>query len=168
MKFGIDSRKNLTGAGLYMYLFQAVSLFPLVYIAIATGYIGITSTDNIVSYMFDFGMAAIPRYEALLISLAYRKSLSEIAVFFIIIGIALVFGLILSRLLKSSEKTAVVTRIVLIILIVSELILRLLPFGFNKSFGTVASVIGIVFRLICLVLIIIDLIKYKKAKAVTG
>lgn len=168
MKFGIDSRKNLTGAGLYMHLFQAVSLFPLVYIAIATGYIGITSTDNIVSYMFDFGIAAIPRYEALLISLAYRKSLSEIAVFFIIIGIALIFGFVLNRLLKGSEKTAIITRIVLIALIAIELVIRLLPLSFNSGFGLTASINALVFRVACLILIVIDLTVYKKRKAVTG
>lgn len=166
MKFGIDSRKHLTGASLYMYAFQTVSLFPLLYILIAIGYLGIFSSNNILSYLFDFGIAAIPRYEALLAAFIYRKTLSEIVVFYVIIGIALIFGLVLNRLLKGNEKTAIITRITLIILIVIELIMRLLPLGYNSGFGLVESVIALFFRIIFLVLIVIDLIAYKKEKAV--
>lgn len=168
MKFGIDSRKHITGASLYMYAFQTVSLFPLVYIIVAMGYIGVTSSNNVISYLFDLGMAALPRYEALLVSLFYRRTLSEIAVFFVIIGIALIFGFVLNRLLKGSEKTAIITRIVLIALIAIELVIRLLPLSFNSGFGLTASIIALVFRVACLILIVIDLTVYKKRKAVTG
>jgi len=167
MKFGINSRKHITGATVYMYAFQAVSLFPLLYILIAIGYLGIFSSNNILSYLFDFGIAAIPRYEALLVSLIYRKTLSEIVVFYVIIGIALAFGLVLNRLLKGNEKTAIITRITLIVLIVIELIMRLLPLSFNSGFGMTESVIALVFRIACLTLIAIDLIAYKKEKAAT-
>jgi len=167
MKFGINSRKHITGATVYMYAFQTVSLFPLFYILIAIGYLGIFSSNNILSYLFDFGIAAIPRYEALLVSLIYRKTLSEIVVFYVIIGIALAFGLVLNRLLKGNEKTAIITRITLIVLIVIELIMRLLPLSFNSGFGLIESVIALIFRIIFLVLIVIDLVAYKKEKAVT-
>ncbi len=169
MKFGIDSRKKLTGSTLYIYIFQACSLMPLLYIIIASGYLGLTGKNSILAYLFDIGMSAIPRPEALALSFVYRKFLSEITVYFLLAGIAFVFGIIADKLLKNGEKAAVRARIVFIALIAADLIIRLLPFGFNTGFGLIPAVIGLAIRLVCLILIIADLIAYKKEneKAVT-
>ena len=169
MKFGIDSRKKLSGASLYIYIFQACSLMPLLYIIVASGYLGLTGKNNILAYLFDFGMSAIPRLEALGLSLIYRKALNEILVYFLLAGIAFTFGIIADKLLKNGEKTAVRLRIVFIVLIATDLVIRLLPFSFSTGFGLVPAIVGFAIRLACLILIIADLIAYKKEneKAVT-
>ena len=168
MKFGIDARKKLTGASLYIYCFQACSLMPLLYILVASGYNGLTGKNGILAYLFDLGMSAIPRIEALGLSFVYRKVLSEITVYFLLAGIAFVFGIITDKLLKNGERTAVRARIVFTVLIATDLVIRLLPFGFNTGFGLIPAIVGFAIRLVCLILIIADLIAYKKEKAVTG
>lgn len=161
MKCGINASKQLSGAEWYVRLFQISSLLPMAYILTVPSYMKIITTDNWLTKLFDGGIACLPRAEALLLSLLYRVSESELAVSFALLGIALAFGLVMKQLLRGKSAKAV--RIVLAVCIGTDLVLRLLPLGFNSTFGAVFAILGFAVRLICLLLIILDIIASKKA-----
>ncbi len=164
MKFGIDVPKKLTGADVYVRVLQITSLLPIAYLLTIPSYMGIITTNNVLTVLFDGGISCLPRAEALLLSLLYRITSSEFTVIFILLGFALAFGLMMKKLLHG--KTARTTRYVLIVCIILDLILRLLPLSFNGVFALPYAVAGITVRLICLVLVIFDIIADKKqAKA---
>ena len=54
MKFGVQTGKKLSGAGVYTYVFQAASLLPLPYMLIASGYTGLAAKRGVL-YRGDFG-----------------------------------------------------------------------------------------------------------------
>ncbi len=165
MKFGIGIRKALSGAGLYVMIFQIASLLPAVYIVIASGYMGIFAKTGVFSVLFDLGASAIPRWEALCVSLLYRLTSSEVAVHFALLGGALAFGFAAAALLRGEYRTARVSRIVFAALICADLILRLLPFHFNIAFGWPAAAVGVAVRLFCLALLLLDLRADRKNRA---
>ena len=157
IRFGINDRKVISGAGLYLKIFQIISLLPLPYIFLTTLYPAVITGRNIWSVLFDLGLVAIPRAEALLMSFLYKLTLNEIIVYFIPLVIAFVWGLILKKILGGSEKGAILIRKILIIVLFFDLVLRLLPFSFNYSFAWYYVIFGCVVRAACLIFLILDL-----------
>ena len=90
-------------------------------------------------------------------SLLYEKTLSEVAVFFVLSGAALAFGIAAGRLLRSPGKTAVTARKVFAVIIFCDYILRLMPFGFNSVYGFGMKTAGSAIRLFCAILIVFDI-----------
>ncbi len=160
IRFGLNSRKQLTGADLYVRIMQIAAVAPAVYILIASGYLYVFAVDGPLSFMFDMGISILPRWAVLILSAVYRKTLSEVLVCFMLTVSALVLGLIMKRLLEEHEGQSKLQRnirYVLIGLIAADLILRLIPFGFSDQFGTGISVAGAIIRIACLCLLIMDL-----------
>ena len=94
VEFGIDIRRKLTGADLYVGIFQIFSLLPLPYMFLARVHPPVYSTRNLFSVLFDTGICALPRLEAYALSCLYRMTSSEVAVYFVILAIALLIGTI--------------------------------------------------------------------------
>ncbi len=157
IRFGIQQRKVINGATLYLRIFQIASLLVLPYIFLINIYPAVITGHNLWSVLFELGIVSIPRAEALLLSFIYRLTLNEIIVYFIPLAIAFIYGLILNRLLDGPEKRAVLVRKILIILIALDLVLRLLPFRFNYSFAWYFIAAGCLLRIACLFLLILDL-----------
>lgn len=157
IQFGINDRKITTGADLYTLIFQISSLLPLPFMLMITGYPAVIGSDNVLTFLAGIGFMAIPRAETLLLSLAYRLLSSELTVYFALLIPAFVLGIVFRKILKGSEHGSRLFRKVLIVLIACDLVLRVLPFSFNLSFGLAAAIIGFVLRAACLVLIILDL-----------
>lgn len=155
--WGTDDRKTLTGAGLYVTIFQVSSLLPLPYLFAVVGYPVVITNRNVLSFLFDAGMMSIPRVEALALSYAYATLSSELVVYFTLLVVALVVGLVVGRLLRGGREAALQLRRVLVALLAFDLVLRLLPFGFNLAFGLPAAVIGWLCRAACLAFVVLDL-----------
>lgn len=164
MKFAVKKQKQLSGAKLYVYIFQISSLLPLVYIFAVSGYASLITKKSISGIIFDSGMCLIPRLEALGLSYLYRVSKSEIAVYFALLLFALIFGIICNKLLNGEYKTAKNIRYVFIALILADLVIRAMPFGFNSAFELPFEIAGFALRLACLVLVVLDLIADKKSE----
>ena len=162
MKFGIASGKTRTGADVYVLLWQAVSLLPLPYLLILSGYNGLMTKSSVLAFLFDGGAAALPRWLTLGLSFLYRQTGHELIVYFVLPVLALAFGLVMKKLLQGGEKTAKTVRIVLCAAIVTDLILRLFTPQFHTLFGWPAALIGLVIRLAELGLLAGDLIAGKK------
>ena len=154
MKFGFESRKQLTGADLYIRMMQVAALLPVLYVFTAPGYPAILTQRTVLSALFDLGLSALPRGETLALSLLYRKTASEIAMYFAMLFAALAFGLAAKKLLERFPRTF---RTVCVALVGADLILRLLPFRCNMAFGLPCAIAGFVIRLICLALLLQDL-----------
>ncbi len=161
VKFGTNVKKEPSGTDLYVRIFQLSSLLSMIYIFIASGYTMLVE-KNVFSVLFDVGISALPRGEALLLSILYRKSKSEVAVYFAALVFALIFGVISSRLLRASKKASVLTRYVFIVFIAADLIIRFLPLHFNTVFPLYAAITGFAIRTVCLILIILDLKKAQR------
>ncbi len=156
VEFGFNDRKKLTGAGLAVLVMQISSLLPLLYIILFDGYPSVITRDDIVSWLFDLGITAIPRWEALILSVIYRRYLSELAVYFLLAGIAFIYGIAAGKLLKSDPGKAALFRKILVVLLGVDLVIRLLPFRFNLAFGMPFAVISFLIRLGCLALVLKD------------
>ena len=157
MKFGVNLRKVKTGAELYVLIFQVMSLLPALYIYVASGYPYLMTKGSFLGTLFDVGLAALPRWDALLLSLIYRWTSSEIITYFALLVIALAFGLLANRLLKGRHRTARISRVVLAALIGCDLVFRLLPLQCNRAFSLPVAILTFAIRLACLVLILLDL-----------
>lgn len=157
MKFGVNLRKVKTGAEVYVLIFQAASLLPALYVFVASGYPYLMTKGGFLDKLFDVGVAALPRWEALLLSLIYRLSASEMVTYFVLLGIALAFGLLAGRYLKGDHRIARNARVVLAVLIGCELVFRLVPLRCNLVFGWPIVILTFLVRLACLVLILLDL-----------
>ena len=162
MKFGLTSGKQRTGADLFVLIWQVVCLLPLPYLLILSGYPGLMTKNSVLGFLFDGGMAALPRWQTLALSYLYRLSGHELAVYFILPVLALAFGLLMKKLLRGERKTAMVLRIVLCGLIAADLILRAILPQFRTLFGWPAAVVGLVIRLAMLGLVIGDLVAEKR------
>lgn len=157
MKFGVDLRKSLTGAELSVRIQQICALLPVLYLFAGSGFGGVINRRSVLSLLFDLGISSLPRAESLLLSLLYRLSRSEVLVNFVVLGFALLLGLVAAPLLRGSRKRGRITRWVLAGLAVADLLLRLLPFSFNRSFGTVPALVGFAVQALCLALVLLDL-----------
>ena len=165
MSFGLNDRRTLTGAGLYSHILRVSPLLPAVYVFLAAGYPAVITQKGLFSFLCELGLSALPRVETLLLSLLYRLSAREMAVYFTMLLLALAFGLVTDRLFRHSEKAGRTARLVLAGFVALDLLLRLLPLPFNRSFGLPCAILGFLIRLGCLVLILLDLRADKKAKS---
>lgn len=157
VEFGIDIRRKLTGADLYVRIFQICSLLPLPYIFVATAHPDIFSTRNLLSVLFDAGIAALPRTEAFALSYLYRASTSEVAVYFVILAVALALGFIAARVLRGDPAASVRFHKAAAALIAADLVIRVIPVKANLAFGILFAVLGFAVRAACLYLLIRDL-----------
>lgn len=162
MKFGVETGKKLSGAGVYTLIFQAVSLLPLPYMLVVSGYAGLVARRGLLSFLFDAGFAALPRWLTLGLSFLYGKTAHELIVYFALPVLALAFGLVMKKLLQGGEKTAATVRIVLCAAIAVDLILRIFTPQFHAAFGWPAAIVGLVIRLAMLGLLVGDLIAEKR------
>ena len=157
LNYGLDVRRGLSGAALYVKIFQLISILPLPYIFIATVYMGITGSTNVFSVLFDIGMAASPRAEVMLLSYIYRITGSECLVYFALPVIALILGLIADRVLTGDVRRSLAVHKIAAVLIAADLILRLIPIHANIAFGLPAAISGFLIRAACLFLVIRDI-----------
>ena len=155
--WGIGDWKTITGANLAVAVYQVASLLPLTYILGVLGYPAIITATNPLSFLFDVGLMAVPRIEALGLSLLYTLTDNEVLVYFALLIPALAVGLVFAKLLVQSSPACVVLRKAMAVFVVCDLVLRLLPFGFNVAFGLPASVIGWLAQAACLAFVILDL-----------
>ena len=162
IRFGIDLRRVLTGADLYVLIFQISSLLAVPYMIAASGHAAVMGTKNVLSLLFDTGMCAVPKAEALLLSLVYRLTASEIAVYFVMLAIALALGITAGKVLRGDPALAVKMHKTAAALICIDLVIRMIPLGFNVTFGIPTAATGFVIRAVCLVLLIADLRADKK------
>lgn len=157
IEIGINKRRKLTGADLYVRIFQICSLLPLPYIFVATAHSAILGTRNPLSILFDLGMCMIPRAEAFGLSYIYRITYSETAVYFVLPVLALVLGVIADRMLRGDLKASVNFHKTLAVLICLDLVIRIVPVRANLAFGIPAAIAGFAVRAACLYLVICDL-----------
>lgn len=157
VEFGIDIRRKLTGADLYVRIFQICSLLPLPYMFLATAHPAILGTRNLFSVLFDTGISSLPRLEAYVLSCLYRLTLSEVAVYFFVLAIALALGFISSRVLRGNPEASIRFHKAAEVFITLDLAIRIIPVKANIAFGIPAAAFGIVIRAACLYLVIRDL-----------
>ena len=160
--FGLGKRKSLSGAELYVRVFQLCSLLPLPFMLVLSSEAGIMTSDNALTFLADLGYASIPRAEAMLLSLIYRRTYNEILVYFILIAAALAWGLVAKKILGFEGSGGMTARKILFILILCDLAARIIPMRASVIFGTVPSVIGALIRLVCLALVAADIRAAKK------
>lgn len=157
IEFGIDKRRKLTGADLYVRIFQICSLLPLPYIFLARPHPPVLSTRNLLSVLFDTGICAIPRVEAYALSFLYRQTLSEVAVYFTILAVALALGIIAARILRGNPEASIRFHKIAAVLIAADLVIRVIPVKANLAFGIPLAAAGLAVRAFCLYLVIRDL-----------
>ena len=184
LRFGIpENNKDFSGTELYIRILQISALLPIPYFFAVVGYPAIITKANVLSFLFDAGMMAIPRFWSLLLSFIYRISSSEVLVTALLLVPAFICGIVFKKLLREKsgkrtaaggsaatdlsipaacKNTALNTRRVLAVLIILDLIFRVIPLSFNLTFGIPALIIGFVVRACCLVLVILDLRAAKK------
>jgi hypothetical protein len=162
MKFGVGLRRKLTGAELSVRVMQAASLLPCLYVLSASGYRGIFAQPGVFSSLFDLGVSLLPRWEALGLSTLYRLTSSELAFYFVMLALALIWGLVSRPLL--GERHGVAGRKLYAALIAADLLVRLIPLPFNLTFGRPMAAVGFAVRLVCLVLVVLDLLAHRRAQ----
>ena len=99
MRFGFDERARITGAGLYSRILTLTALLPAVYIFIVSGYPSVIMRGGVLPFLCDVGAASLPRAELLFLSWLYRLTSSEIVFDFVMLALALAFGVVSRRLL---------------------------------------------------------------------
>ena len=161
MKFGIDIRGRLTGADLAVRIVQIAAALPMLYFVILSGWLALLTQDTPLTYLFSLGVCAIPRAVAIGLSVLYRHTGGEVLFSMLLVAAALVYGVVMNRLLHSDRGRMV--RIVLAALIAADLIVRLLPLGFAQAFGLPCEIIAFALRAASLALVILDLRAEKKA-----
>ena len=163
MKFGINIRKKITGAELSVRVFQFLSVLPVFYIAVASAYMALLTQKGVLQALCEYGMAALPRTEAFLLSLLFRKTGHEVLVVFALLAAALAMGFGGGAVLRAKHNTARTARWVYAALIAADLVLRLLPLHINRVISLPAAIVGFVLRLACIVLVLLDLRADRKA-----
>ena len=161
MKFGIDIRGKLTGADLAVRITQIAAALPMLYLVILSGMLSLLTHETPVTYLVSLGVCAVPRAVALGLSVLYRHTGGEVLFSMLLVAAALVYGVVMNRLLHSERGRTV--RIVLAALIALDLIVRLIPLGFTQAFGLPCEIIAFVLRAVSLVLVLLDLRAGKKA-----
>ena len=155
MKFGIDIRGKLTGADLAVRIVQIAAGLPMLYLIILSGMPALLTQKSPVTVLFSLGVCAVPRAVALGLSALYRQTGGEVLFSMLLVAGALVFGVVMNRLLHSERGRT--TRVVLAVLIAIDLIARLLPLGFTKAFGLPCEILAFALCAVSLVLVILDL-----------
>ena len=154
--------KKLSGTEIYVLLVQIASLLPVLYILVGVGSNTLYTQKSIFSVLFELGIAFLSKAEVFCLSLFYRVSGNELYVYFVILILALVFGLVIKRLMHGSEKTAKATSIVLAVWIICDIVVRLLPLRVNTVQEPLFRILGLVFRIICLLLVGSDILKRRR------
>ena len=162
MKFGVQTGKKLSGAGVYTYVYQAASLLPLPYLLIASGYMGLVAKRGVLSFLFDAGLAALPRWLTTGLSYLYRLTGHELVVYFILPVLALAFGIVMKKLLRGERKAAAIVRVILCAAVGVDLLLRACLPQFRALFGWPSAIVGFAVRVVMLGLVIADLIAEKR------
>lgn len=157
VEFGIDIRRKLTGADLYVGIFQIFSLLPLPYMFLARVHPPVYSTRNLFSVLFDTGICALPRLEAYALSCLYRMTSSEVAVYFVILAIALALGSISGRVLRGNPEASIRFHKAAAVFITLDLAIRIIPVRANIAFGIPAAAFGLAVRAVCLYFVIRDM-----------
>ena len=157
IRFGIDVRRQLTGADLYVRIFQICALLPLPYIFLTGVHPAIFSSRNLLSVLFDIGICALPRVEALALSYIYRVLLSEVAVYFVVLVIAVALGFAAAKVLRGNPEASVKFHKLVAGLLILDLAIRIIPVRANYAFGIPAAAAGLLIRALCLYLVIRDL-----------
>lgn len=157
VEFGIDIRRKLTGADLYVRIFQICSLLPLPYMFLATAHPPVLSSRNLFSVLFDMGIFSLPRLEAYALSGLYRLTSSEVVVYFVILAVAMALGFVSSRVLRGNPEVSIRFHKAAEVLITLDLSIRIIPVKANIAFGIPAAVIGLAVRAACLYLVIRDM-----------
>lgn len=155
MKFGIDIRGKLTGADLAVRITQIMAALPMLYLVILSGMLSLLTRETPVTYLFSLGVCAIPRAVALGLSVLYRHTGGEVLFSMLLVAAALVYGVVMNRLLHSERGR--VTRVVLAALIALDLIVRLIPLGFTQAFGLPCEIAAFALRAMSIILVILDL-----------
>ena len=161
MKFGIAIRRQLTGGELAVRIYQIASLLPCLYVLSASGYRGIFARYGVFSVLFDLGVSALPRWEALALSALYRLTSGELYFYFTMLALALVWGLVSRPAL--GERTGVTIRRIWAGLIAADLVFRLIPLRCNLVLGLPMAAAGFAVRLACLALILLDLRAHRRS-----
>ncbi len=157
--------KKFLPTRVYVILFQIISLLPLPYIMLSTSSHSIYDGKGIFGVLCSLGISSLPRAEALGISCVYRLVLSELAVYFMLLVAALILGVAVKKLISVSDKCAKITLTALSVLIFADIIIRFIPFRFNKIYGPVFWAVSVLIRAVFLILVLSDLLKLmKKAK----
>jgi hypothetical protein len=157
VRFGIDVRRQLTGADLYVRIFQICALLPLPYIFLAGVHPPVLSTRSPFAMLFDVGICALPRVETLALSYIYRATLSEVAVYFVILVIATALGFAAAKVLRGNPEASIKFHKLVASLLILDLAIRIIPVRANYAFGIPAAAAGLVIRAVCLYLVIRDL-----------
>ncbi|MBQ7715197.1 MAG: hypothetical protein IJT70_04930 [Clostridia bacterium] len=148
---------------IYLILFQFISLLPLPFIMLSTSSHSIYDGKGILGVLCSLGISSLPRAEALGISYVYRLVLSELAVYFLLLIIAVIFGFVMKKLISSSDRCARITLTIVACLIFTDILIRFLPVRFNTLFGPVYWAVSILIRAAFLILVLTDLFKsFKK------
>ena len=156
VKFGVGLRKSLSGAELALRFGQVCSMLCALYLLAVSTYRPAMLHPGPLAALFELSAAALPRWWLLVLALLYRVSGSEVLLSFAILVPALAFGLAAGRLL-GEKRTALPARKVYAALLLADLLLRLLPFRFNLAFGIPFAGAGLLLRLGCLALLLLDL-----------
>ena len=94
MRFAVKREPGeKTGADIYVLIFQSLSIiFPLFVIATAL-YPDMLFLGGVVSFIWNFGICALPRAETVPLSLLYRLTSGETVVALAVLAVAIAFGL---------------------------------------------------------------------------
>ena len=154
--------KKLSGAGVAASVFQVTALLYGLYILAIPGYYRVITFRNILSFLADLSLAALPRAVGAAASFLYRISENEVIVFFALMILALAWGMIVKRLERPERGKKRGFLIGYAVLVFADLVVRILPLSVNQYPGTGFQIAGAVIRLICLVLILWELRKKQK------
>ena len=149
-------KKKLSLMELYVYIEQSLLLIPLLYIFVVSGSYYQIMSINIITITFEFGMSFLPRIIMWLSSIVYHSSMSEIVMYFAMAFLSLIIGLIASKTILNKYNDKLIYHDILIGFNALDIILRLLPLSFNNIFYNYVDILALIFRIICLVLIIYD------------
>lgn len=158
-------------APFYRYLFQIFSLLTVPYLFCSfDGVNSILLTDNPLGFLFCLGCSVLPRAEMVVVSKFYLVTGIELTVFYSILIIALVWGLVLHRAERARGRSAIIFWCVTAALIAADLVLRALPLYFNRVYGLWVDIPAALIRAAMLIFVILHvcrLVRENRSEDVT-
>ena len=88
---------------------------------------------------------------------SYRMTSSEVAVYFVILAIALALGSISGRVLRGNPEASIRFHKAAAVFITLDLAIRIIPVRANIAFGIPAAAFGLAVRAVCLYFVIRDM-----------
>lgn len=164
----IKRLKKLGKTQYYVRIFQITTLLPLLYIFVASAQASLFVYGGFPGILFDLGIGCLPRAEVYLMSVAYHLTRNELVIYFGILVYALVFGMVINRLLSGKSRTKHVTRMVLAACIGCDLIVRLLPIRLNTVLPVGYLIAGLAVRAVCLWLVLSEEAEARKKERNAG